>query len=122
MLVDDQAVLLHGSVRVDENSAPKISVSAIVPLDNARVSLPKQITITVRLGAQNGQGDGNGTAKRLRQLFASKPGETDVRLRLLRSKEFLVSYDVPDRVRADREFRHSVEEICGTGSIEIMPG
>ena len=122
LLVDDQAVLLRGSVRVDENSAPKVAVSEIVPLDNARVSLPKQITITVRLGGQNGQGDGNGTAKRLRQLFASKPGETDVRLRLLRSKEFLVSYDVPDRVRADREFRHSVEEICGTGSIEIMPG
>ena len=122
LLVDDQAVLLRGSVRVDENSAPKVAVSEIVPLDNARVSLPKQITITVRLGAQNGQGDGNGTAKRLRQLFASKPGETDVRLRLLRSKDFLVSYDVPDRVRADREFRHSVEEICGAGSIEIMPG
>ena len=122
LLVDDQAVLLRGSVRVDENSAPKVAVNEIVPLDNARVSLPKQITITVRLGAQNGHGNGNGTAKRLHQLFASKPGETDVRLRLLRSKEFLVSYDVPDRVRADREFRHSVEEICGAGSVEIMPG
>ena len=122
LLVDDQAVLLRGSVRVDENAAPKVAVSEIVPLDKARVSLPKQVTITVRLGAQNGRANGNDTAKRLRDLFASKPGETDVRLRLLRSKEFLVSYDVPDRVRADREFRHSVEEICGDGSVEIMPG
>ena len=122
LLVDDQAVLLRGSVRVDENAAPKVAVSEIVPLDKARVSLPKQVTITVRLGGQNGRANGNGTAKRLRELFASKPGETDVRLRLLRSKEFLVSYDVPDRVRADREFRHSVEEICGAGSVEIMPG
>jgi hypothetical protein len=112
-------------------------VSEIVPLDNARVSLPQQITITVRLGAQSGQTENgqtensqtqnsqtnaSGTAKRLRELFAGKPGDTDVRLRLLRSKEFIVSYDLPDRVRADLEFRRSVEKICGAGSIEILPG
>ena len=79
--------------------------------DRARSYFPRHLEV-----------DLTGTAKRLHQLFASKPGETDVRLRLLRSKEFLVSYDVPDRVRADREFRHSVEEICGAGSVEIMPG
>ena len=137
LLVDDQAVLLRGSLRVDEKSSPKVAVSEIVPLDNARVSLPQQITITVRLGAQNGQTENgqtensqtpnsqthvSGTAKRLRELFAGKPGDTDVRLRLLRSKEFIVSCDLPDRVRADLEFRRSVEEICGAGSIEILPG
>ena len=47
----------------------------------------------------------------LQTLVESKPGDTDVRLRLLRSKDFLVSYDLADRVRADREFRSSAEEI-----------
>ena len=117
LLVDDQPSLIRGSVRLDESAPPKISVSEIVPLDNARVKLPARISITVRLG--NGAGAGEDLAARLRTLVESKPGDTDVRLRLLRSKDFLVSYDLADRVRADREFRSSAEEICGAGSVEV---
>ena len=83
MLVEDTAVLLRGDLRVDESGPPKVSVSDIVPLDVARVALPKQISITIRLG----NGNGTDTADRLRELFLSKPGNTDVRLRLIRSKE-----------------------------------
>jgi DNA polymerase-3 subunit alpha len=116
-LVNDAPVLIRGQVRVDEASPPKVSVQEIVLLDNARIKLPLQISVTVRLS--NGAGAAEDVARKLRELFERKPGDTDVRLRLLRKKEFLVSYDLADRVRADREFRAAAEQICGRGSVEI---
>jgi DNA polymerase III subunit alpha len=104
-------------VRADEASAPKVSVEEIVALDNAAVKVPAAIAITVRLG--NGFGDPATAARKLRELFESKPGDTDVRLRLLRRKEYLVSYDLADRVRADRSFRRAAEAIFGEGSLEV---
>ncbi len=117
-LVDDRAVLIRGSVRAEEGSPPKVSVREIVPLDNARVSLPAQIALTVRL---DGEASGEETAAKLRELFAGKPGETDVLLRLLRKNDFLVLYDVAARVKPDREFRQRVEAICGKGALELPP-
>ncbi|MBI1356257.1 MAG: DNA polymerase III subunit alpha [Acidobacteria bacterium] len=116
-LQDDLPVLLRGKVRADEASAPKVSVEEIVALDNAAVKVPAAISITVRLG--NGFDEPATAARQLRELFESKPGDTDVRLRLLRRKEYLVSYDLADRVRADRSFRRAAEKIFGEGSLEV---
>jgi DNA polymerase III subunit alpha len=117
LLVEDQAVLVRGGIRSEEGAPPKVSVSEIVPLDNARVSLPAQVSITLKLG----NGNGDNACERLHELCEQRPGETDVRLRLLRSKDFLVFYDIAQRVCADRNFRRQVEEICGPGSLEVMP-
>jgi DNA polymerase-3 subunit alpha len=119
MLTEDQAVLVRGGIRSEEGAPPKLSVSEIVPLDVARVAVPAQVSITLRLG--NGNGNGSDTVERLHELCTGKPGDTDVRLRLLRSKDFLVFYDIAQRVYADRDFRRKVEEICGQGSLEVMP-
>jgi DNA polymerase-3 subunit alpha len=117
MLSEDQAVLVRGGIRSEEGAPPKVSVNEIVPLDNARVTLPAQVSITLKLG----NGNGGDAIARLQELVQSKPGDTDVRLRLLRSKDFLVFYDIAQRVCADRDFRLQVEEICGRGSLEVMP-
>ncbi len=116
MLEEDQPVFLRGDMRVDESGPCKVSVTEIVPLDVARARVPKQVAITLRL--DNGVDE---ATEHLRELFARKPGETDVRLRLLRSKEFLAFYDLGAHVRADREFQAEVERICGTGSLEVVP-
>ena len=116
MLEEDQPVFLRGDMRVDESGPCKVSVTEIVPLDVARARVPKQVAITLRL--DNGADE---AAEHLRELFARKPGETDVRLRLLRSKEFLAFYDLGAHVRADREFQAEVERICGAGSLEVVP-
>ena len=117
-LVEDQAVLIRGSVRAEEGSPPKVSVQEIVPLENARVSMPAQIALTVRL---NGEAAGGETAAKLQELFAAKPGETDVLLRLVREKDFAVLYDIAARVSPDREFKQQVEIICGKGALELRP-
>jgi DNA polymerase-3 subunit alpha len=115
-LVEDQAVLVRGLVLPEENSPPKISIQDIVPLAVARVNLPTLISIRVGVGV-NGNVD---KATELNQLFARKRGETEVRLRLEKARDFSVILDVAPKVRPDKEFWAEVERICGPESMEIL--
>ncbi|MGO9261417.1 MAG: DNA polymerase III subunit alpha [Bryobacteraceae bacterium] len=117
-IVEDQAVLLRGLVLPEENAQPKISVQDIVALDNARIDLPSVIAIRVWLG-RNGSVD---RAGELQRLFRSKPGDTQVRLRLEAPRDFSVLLDVPTKVRPDKHFRAQVEAICGPEAIEKVAG
>ncbi len=115
-LVEDQAVLVRAMVLPEENAPPKISVQDIVPLEVARVNLPTLISIRIPVGA-------NGTldkADALNQLFTRKRGETEVRLRLEKPRDFSVILDVTPKVRPDKEFWAEVERICGPESVEIL--
>jgi DNA polymerase-3 subunit alpha len=116
--VEDRAVLLRGSVLPEESGPPKISVQEIVPLDVARVPLPSLISIRVPLSRE--AGSGSGLAAALIELFQKKPGDTEVRLRLERPRDFSVILDVSQKVRPDREFRQEVERMCGPEAIEIL--
>jgi DNA polymerase-3 subunit alpha len=116
MLVEDQAVLVRAQVLPEENAPPKISIQDMTPLDVARVPLPSLISIRVWLG-RNGDTD---RARSLNELFQSKPGETQVRLRLESARDFTVILDVPVKVRPDREFQASIERICGADAIEVL--
>jgi len=115
MLTPDTAVLVRGSARPDENAPSKVAVSDITPLDVARIRVPRQVFVKVRLGPNGGQ------AERLAELFRRKPGETDVCFRLERRGDFLVLLDSGLRVRADREFCAAAEQILGAGAVEIVP-
>ncbi|HEX6897758.1 MAG TPA: DNA polymerase III subunit alpha, partial [Bryobacteraceae bacterium] len=115
-LVEDQAVLVRGLVLPEDNAPPKLSVQEIVPLRVARLDLPTLISIRVGVGT-NGVPD---KAQALLQLFSKKPGETEVRLRLEKSRDFSVILDVTPKVRPDREFWAEVERICGPESVEIL--
>ncbi|MBI3667820.1 MAG: DNA polymerase III subunit alpha, partial [Acidobacteria bacterium] len=122
MLVPDQAVLVRGSVRPDENGPPKVAVSDITPLDLARIRLPKQIFVKVQLVAADARAtNGADLVARLAGIFRRKPGDTDVCFRLQQNREFLVLLDSGLRVRADREFCAALEEILGPGAVEIAP-
>jgi hypothetical protein len=102
----------------EESAPPKISAQDIVPLDKAAVRLPSLISIRVWLG-RNGQADKAGS---LRELFDKKKGATQVRLRLESARDFSVILDVPVTVRPDKEFRATVEKICGPDCIEELAG
>src|SRR3984885_11298359 len=120
-LVEDQAVLVRGLVLPEENGPPKISVQDIVPLRVARVNLPTLISIRVPVGVNGTSGNQTGDkAEALNQLFARKRGETEVRLRLEKPRDFSVILDVAPKVRPDKEFWAEVERICGPESLEIL--
>jgi DNA polymerase-3 subunit alpha len=115
-LVEDQAVLVKGLVLPEDNAPPKLSVQDIIALRVARIDLPTLISIRVGVGT-NGTKD---KAQALYQLFGQKPGETEVRLRLEKPRDFSVILDVAPRVRPDKEFWAEVERICGPESVEIL--
>ncbi|MCC6858511.1 MAG: DNA polymerase III subunit alpha [Bryobacterales bacterium] len=116
-LVEDQAVLVRGLVLPEESGPPKISVQDVTALEKARVNLPSLISIRVLLG--RGTGD---RAASLEKIFQNKAGETRVRLKLEKPRDFSVILDVPARVRPDKEFRNAVEKICGSEAIEVLAG
>jgi len=115
-LEEDQAVKVRALILPEENAPPKLSIQDIVPLELARVNLPRLISIKVGVGA-NGTVD---KADALNQLFARKAGETEVRLRLEKARDFSVILDVTPKVRPDKEFWAEVERICGPESVEVL--
>src|SRR5438477_3451073 len=94
-IIEDQTMMVRGLVLPEENSAPKISVQDIVPLDNARVDLPDIISIRIWIN-RTAAAD---RAAALEELFKRKPGKTSVRFRLEVPREFSVLLDVPAKVR-----------------------
>ncbi len=115
-LSEDKAVLVRGLVLPEENAPPKISIQDIVALENARVSLPSLISIRVPVNGMNGAD----RAAELQQLFNQKPGETEVRLRLEKPRDFSVILDVTVKVRPDKEFCAEVARICGAEAMEVL--
>jgi DNA polymerase III subunit alpha len=117
-LVEDQAVLVRGLVLPEEGAPPKISVQEIVPLEVARLNLPSLISIRIPM---NGAGEAD-RATALNALFRNKPGETEVRLRLEKPRDFSVILDITVKVRPDKEFCAEVARICGSEAMEILAG
>jgi DNA polymerase-3 subunit alpha len=117
-LAEDKAVLVRGLVLPEENAPPKISIQDIVTLENARVSMPSLISIKVPM---NGVGDPDRSAA-LCRLFQEKPGDTEVRLRLEKKRDFSVILDVTAKVRPDKEFKAEVTRICGPEALEVLAG
>ena len=121
VLNEDKAVMIRGLVLPEENAPPKISVQDIVLLENARVNLPSLISIRVPMNGAvvNGATDAD-RAQALSQLFARKPGATEVRLRLEKRRDFSVILDVPAKVRPDKEFCAELARICGPEALEVL--
>jgi DNA polymerase-3 subunit alpha len=116
-MVEDKAVLVKGLVLPEENAPPKVSIQDIIPLDVARVNLPTLISIRIPVGPNGNHGD---RANALNELFTRKRGQTEVRLRLEKPRDFSVILDVSTKVRPDKEFRAEVERICGPESVEVL--
>jgi DNA polymerase-3 subunit alpha len=110
-LVEDQAVLVKALVLPEESGPPKISVQDVVALEVASLRLPSLISIRVPLGTD---------AAALSELFQRKPGETAVRLRLEKPRDFSIILDVTQKVRPDRQFRREVERLCGPDALEVL--
>jgi DNA polymerase-3 subunit alpha len=93
-----------------------LSLLSVIPLESARVQLPSLISIRVSVGT-NGNGD---KAAALNQLFDKKKGETEVRLRIEKPRDFSVILDMTTKVRPDKEFCAEIERICGPESVEVL--
>jgi DNA polymerase-3 subunit alpha len=115
-LKEDNPVFLRASVLPEEGAPPKLSIQEMVNLADKRVDLPSLIAIRVFLKDETAREK----ADALNELFGRKRGNTEVRLRLEKPRDFSVVMDVTTKVLPDREFRMELEKICGPESLEVL--
>jgi DNA polymerase-3 subunit alpha len=109
-------VLVRGGVRVEEGSNPKLTVSDIVPLEDAKPKLPRSLRIRIPLETAS-----EFTVDALASLCSERKGEARVLFDVERRGDFMVVME-PDgyNVQPDRNFITRVEELCGRGAVRII--
>jgi DNA polymerase-3 subunit alpha len=109
-------VLIRGTLSGDEDSAPKLSVSAIQSLDEVQVKLPSGIRIRVNLDRATEE-----MMAALKSAADAAPGPGKVMLHLEKKGEYAVILE-PEQmnVAADRGFVERVEELVGKGTVQVM--
>ena len=109
-------VLIRGGVRIEEGANPKITANDIVPLDEARVPLPKALRIRILWAARM-----TSTVDALLALCIERKGEAKVLFDVEREGDFMVVMEAEGyNVMPDRSFRGRVEELCGRGSVRVI--
>ncbi len=109
-------VLIRGGVRIEEGANPKITANEIIPLDEARVLLPKALRIRIPLGSAT-----DSTVEALHALFNERKGEAKVLFDVEREGDFMVVMEAEGyNVMPDRNFLGRVEELCGRGSVRVI--
>ena len=115
-LVQDQPVLVNGSVRAEDESGRRISVEDITLLKDARIPQPEQAYLTLLL---NGDREISSIASRLRELVDGHPGQTNLSIRLERPRQFLVVFDIDTRVNLSRKVRQQIAGLCGQDALDL---
>jgi DNA polymerase-3 subunit alpha len=109
-------VLVKAGVRIEEGANPKITAAEIMPLEDAKVPLPRAIRIRVPLETA-----GAGTVDDLHRLFKERRGEARVLFDVERAGDFMVVMEAEGyNVLPDRNFIARVEELCGRGSVRVI--
>ena len=115
-LVQDQPLLVTGSVRAEDSSDRRVSVEQVTLLKNARLPQPEHAYVSLRLSSDSEVGP---VARRLRELVDGHPGQTNLSFRLERPRQYLVVLDIEARVNPNRQFREQIEGLCGQDALEV---
>jgi DNA polymerase III subunit alpha len=109
-------VLVRGGVRIEEGANPKLTANEILPLEDARVPLPRSLRIRIRAQASN-----EATVDELFALFTRCKGEAKVLFDVERADDFMVVMEAEGyNVLPDRNFMARVEELCGRGAVRVI--
>jgi DNA polymerase-3 subunit alpha len=112
----DVPVLVRGGVRVEEGSNPKLTVSEITPLEEAKPPLPRSLRIRIPLETAT-----EATVDALHGLCRERRGEARVLFDVERQGDFMVVMEAEGyNVQPDRNFIARVEQLCGRGSVRII--
>jgi len=107
-------VVIRGMLMGEEDSAPKISVSGIQPLEDVKVKLPNAVRIRISLDRATDEMFAN-----LKSAAEAAPGPGKVMIFLEKRGEFQVILE-PEQmsVAADRCWVERVEELTGKGTVQ----
>jgi DNA polymerase-3 subunit alpha len=110
-------VLLKGVLRADDDeSAPKLSVSSVQPLEDIKVKLPQNVRIRVLLEKADEAMLGT-----LRAMITAAPGPGRIMINMESRGEYCVMLEPEGlSVAADRGFIERAEQLLGLGAIQAF--
>ena len=110
-------VLIKGVLRADEDeSAPKLSVSSMQPLEDIKIKLPQNVRIKVRLESASEAMLGS-----LRAMITAAPGPGRLMINLESRGEYCVMLEPENlTVGADRGFIERAEQLLGQGAVQAF--
>src|SRR5262245_50376996 len=116
ILKQEIPMLVRCSIRVEEGAAPKVAISQLTPLEEAKPKLPRSIRIRVPLESAT-----PATVDALHSICRDRQGEAKVLFDVERGGDFMVVMEADGyNVCPDRSFITRVEELCGRGSVRIV--
>ncbi len=109
-------VLVKGGLRIEEGVNPKLTVNDIIPLEDAKVPLPRALRI--RIPVESAQ---ESLVDELHALCTQRKGEAKVLFDVERKDDFMVVMEAEGyNVQPDRDFLSRVEELCGRGAVRVI--
>jgi DNA polymerase-3 subunit alpha len=109
-------VLIKAGVRVEEGSNPKVMISEITPLEEAKPKLARSLRIKVPLETATPE-----IVDELHAFCAAHRGEARILFDLERRGEFMVVMEAEGyNVLPDRAFFLRVEELCGKAAVKVV--
>jgi DNA polymerase III subunit alpha len=109
-------VLVRGVLHGDEDSAPKIALSAVVALEQVQVKLPAGVRIRINLESATEQ-----MLAELKSAADAAPGPGKIMLHLESKGEYAVILEPEGMsVTADRGWVEHVEELVGKGTVQAV--
>ncbi len=112
----DVPVVIRGSLRGEEDSAPKLAISSIQALEDVVIKLPEALRIKVPLHSPDEM-----LLEKLHHLFLEMPGKGKLLLDLEEPGEFCAVLEPQGcMVSADRLFVDRVEELVGRGGVRVI--
>jgi DNA polymerase-3 subunit alpha len=109
-------VLVKGGLRIEEGANPKLTANEIMPLEDAKVPLPRSLRIRIPVETAS-----ESTVDDLHLLCSQSKGEAKVLFDVERQGDFMVVMEAEGyNVLPDRNFMARVEELCGRGAVRVI--
>jgi len=109
-------VLVRGGLRIEEGVNPKLTVNDLLPLEEAKVPLPRSLRIRIPVDEAS-----ESIVDQLYTLFMQCRGEAKVLFDVERRDDFMVVMEAEGyNVQPDRNFVSRVEELCGRGAVRVI--
>ncbi|HEX4321972.1 MAG TPA: DNA polymerase III subunit alpha [Acidobacteriaceae bacterium] len=115
-LKTEAAVLVRGVLMGEEDSAPKLEISGLQPLDEVQVRLPTGVRLRLNLEVASEE-----MFAALRGKIDAAPGPGKVMMHLQKKGQYEVVLEPAGMaVAADRGWVESIEELLGRGAVQVL--
>jgi DNA polymerase III subunit alpha len=115
-LKTEAAVLLRGTLIGEEESAPKLAISGLQPLDDVQVRLPTGVRLRLNLEIASEE-----LFATLKEKITTSPGPGKLMMHLQKKGQYEVVLEPSGmNVAADRSWIESVEELLGRGAVQVL--